>query len=72
LCFEIYSKNGTNKSGALNLLSGTEQEIKEILAKSDDGDHNEEKHHPQLLIDHFTFIVQFDIKKFKQDPCTVQ
>ena len=59
LWFVIYSKNGTTKSSALNLLSGTQQEI---LAKSDDGDHNEENHNPQLLIDHFSFEDLLNVK----------
>ena len=43
LWFAVALKNSPNKSGALNLLSGAQQEIEEMLAKSDVGDHNEEK-----------------------------
>lgn len=35
LWFVITSKKGTNRSGALNLLSGALQEIEEMLAKRD-------------------------------------
>lgn len=38
LWFVIASKKGTNKSGALNLLSGALQEIEEMLAERDDDD----------------------------------
>lgn len=41
--FVVALKHSPNKSGALNLLSGAQQEIEEMLAKSDVGDHNEEK-----------------------------
>ena len=52
----LASKKGTNKSGALNLLSGALQEIEEMLAEKDDGDtDNEEDRQRQLLIDHFSF-----------------
>lgn len=61
LWFVIASKKGTNKSGALNLLSGALQEIAEMLAESDDGDRNEEETQPQLLIDHFSFEELFNV-----------
>ena len=52
----LASKKGTNKSGALNLLSGALQEIEEMLAEKDDGDtDNEEDRQRQLFIDHFSF-----------------
>ena len=60
LWFVIASKKGTNKSGALNLLSGALQEIEEMLAESHDDD-NEEETQPQLLIDHFSFEELFNV-----------
>ena len=46
----LASKKGTNKSGALNLLSGALQEIEEMLAEKDDGDtDNEEDRHSSFL-----------------------
>ena len=60
LWFVIASKKGTNKSGALNLLSGALQEIEEMLAESHD-DNNEEETQPQLLIDHFSFEELFNV-----------
>ena len=59
--FVIASKKGTNKSGALNLLSGALQEIKEMLAGSHDDDHREEEIQPQLFIDHFSFEGLFNV-----------
>ena len=44
------SIKGTNKSGALNLLSGALQEIEEMLAEKDDGDtDNKEDRHSSFL-----------------------
>ena len=64
LWFVIASKKGTNKSGALNLLSGALQEIEEMLASRDDDDDddcNEEETQQQLLIDHFSFEELFNV-----------
>ena len=54
-------KKGTNKSGALNLLSGALQEIEEMLAESHDDDHSEEETQPQLLINRFSFEELFNV-----------
>ena len=60
LWFVLASRKGTNKSGALNLLSGALQEIEEMLAEKADGDtDNEEDRQRQLLIDHFWFVELF-------------
>ena len=62
LWFVIASKKGTNKSGALNLLSGALQEIEEMLAEKDnDDDCHEEETQQQLLIDHFSFEELFNV-----------
>ena len=60
--FVIASKKGTNKSGALNLVSGALQEMEELLAeREDDGDDKEEGIERQLLIDHFSFEELFNV-----------
>ena len=55
LWFVIASKKGTDKSGALNLLSGALQEIEEMLAESHDDNNEEEHNHSSSLI---TFLLK--------------
>ena len=62
LWFVIASKKGTNKSGALNLLSGALQEIEEMLAERDnDVGNDDEETQKQLLVDHFSFEELFNV-----------
>ena len=53
LWFVIASKKGTNKSGALNLLTQPLQELEEMLQEENDAD-DEIETEAQLLIDHFS------------------
>ena len=64
LWFVIASKKGTNKSGALNLVSGALQNIEEMMAENrehDDDDNEEGESEQQLLIDHFSFEELFNV-----------
>lgn len=60
LWFVIVSKKGTNKSGAVNLLSQSLKEIEEMQEKEEDED-DEVQTKLQLLIDHFSFEKLFNV-----------
>ena len=60
LWFVIASKKGTNKSGAVNLLSQPLQEIEEMQEKEEDED-DEVQTKLQLLIDQFSFEKLFNV-----------
>jgi hypothetical protein len=58
----IASKKGTNKSGALNLLTQALQELEEeMTTPEDDEQENGDEDRPQLLIDHFSFEELFSV-----------
>ena len=60
LWFVIVSQKGTNKSGAVNLLSQPLKEIEEMQEKEEDED-DEVQTKLQLVIDHFSFEKLFNV-----------